>query len=98
MDFKPDKRVVNVAQNPATAGGSAADVLVDNGIMKTDANGEATLRNSNNYLVLVDGKQSVFNGTEALLQIQANYCRPHRSDLLILQQNIRLKAMQGSSI
>ncbi len=72
VEFKIDKKVVNVSQNLAAAGGTAVDVLQNQPSVQVDANGNITLRGSSNFTVMVDGRPSVLSGTDALRQIPAN--------------------------
>ena len=72
MEFKIDKKVVNVSQNLSAAGGTAVDVLQNQPSVQIDANGNLTLRGSGNFTVMVDGRPSVLSGTDALRQIPAN--------------------------
>ncbi|RPH34152.1 MAG: TonB-dependent receptor [Bacteroidales bacterium] len=69
---KIDKRVVNVSQSLSSVGGTAIDVLQSNSMIKTNSDGDALLRNSTNFLVLIDGCQSPFQGSDALRQVSAN--------------------------
>ena len=72
IEFHVDKKVVNVSQNLAAAGGTAVDVLQNQPSVQVDANGNLTLRGSGNFSVTVDGRPSVLQGTDALRQIPAN--------------------------
>lgn len=72
VEFKIDKKVVNVSQNLAAAGGTAVDVLQNQPSVQVDANGNLTLRGNGNFTVMVDGRPSVLTGTDALRQIPAN--------------------------
>lgn len=72
VEFKIDKKVVNVGQNLAATGGTAVDVLQNQPSIQVDANGNLTLRGSGSFTVMVDGRPSVLQGTDALRQIPAN--------------------------
>lgn len=72
VEFKIDKKVVNVSQNLSATGGTAVDVLQNQPSIQIDANGNVTLRGSSNFTVMVDGRPSVLQGTDALKQIPAN--------------------------
>lgn len=72
VEFKIDKKVVNVNQNLAATGGTAVDVLQNQPSVQVDANGNLTLRGSGSFTVMVDGRPSVLQGTDALRQIPAN--------------------------
>ncbi|MDD5570605.1 MAG: outer membrane beta-barrel family protein [Bacteroidales bacterium] len=72
VEYKIDKKVVNVSQNLNTAGGTAVDALKNVPGVTVDNDGNVSLRGSSNFTVLVDGKPSVLTGTEALQQIPAS--------------------------
>lgn len=72
VEFKIDKKVVNVSQNLSATGGTAVDVLQNQPSVQVDANGNLTLRGSGSFTVMVDGRPSVLQGTDALRQIPAN--------------------------
>jgi outer membrane receptor protein involved in Fe transport len=72
VEFKIDKKVVNVSQNLSATGGTAVDVLQNQPSIQVDANGNLTLRGSGSFTVMVDGRPSVLQGTDALRQIPAN--------------------------
>lgn len=58
MKFEIDKKVFNVDQNIASAGGSATDVLSNIPSVEVDNEGEVSLRGSSNVTVWVNGKAS----------------------------------------
>jgi hypothetical protein len=71
IEYKIDKKVVNISQNIVASGGSVVDALQNTPSVETDVEGNLTLRGSSNYTVLIDGKPSVVQGSEALQQIPA---------------------------
>lgn len=71
-EFHLDKKVVNVSQNLSAAGGTAVDVLQNQPSVQVDANGNLTLRGNGNFTVMLDGRPSALQGTDALRQIPAN--------------------------
>lgn len=71
VEFKIDRRVVNVSQNITAIGGSAVEVLENTPSIQTDFEGNITLRGSSAFTVLIDGKPSVLTGSDALRQIPA---------------------------
>ncbi len=71
IDYKIDKKVVNVSQHINAQGGSAADVLENVPSVAVDMDGNVSLRGSTSYTVLIDGKPSVLEGSDALKQIPA---------------------------
>lgn len=71
VEFKIDRRVVNVSQDINATGGSAVEVLENTPSVQTDFDGNITLRGSSSFTVLIDGKPSVLKGSDALRQIPA---------------------------
>lgn len=71
VQYKIDKKVVNVAKNPNSSGGTASDALRDVPSVTVDADGTVSLRGSTNFTVLVDGKPSALSGNDLLRQIPA---------------------------
>lgn len=72
VEFKLDKKIINVSQNINATGGSVIDVLQNQPSIQVDANGNVTLRGSGNFQVLMDGKPTPIQGSDALKQIPAN--------------------------
>jgi outer membrane receptor protein involved in Fe transport len=72
MEYKFDRKVINVSQDISSAGGSAVDVLEKVPSVRVDINGEVELRGSSSFTVLIDGKPSVLQGSEALQQLPAS--------------------------
>jgi outer membrane receptor protein involved in Fe transport len=58
MRFEIDKKVFNVDQNIASAGGSASEVLSNIPSVEVDNEGEISLRGSTNVTVWINGKES----------------------------------------
>jgi outer membrane receptor protein involved in Fe transport len=71
IEYKIDKKIVNISQNIVSAGGTVVDALQNTPSIQTDVEGNLTLRGSSNFTVLIDGKPSVVEGSEALQQIPA---------------------------
>lgn len=67
--YKLDKRIIEASTNLLSAGGSAVDILENTPSIRVNAEGEVTFRGSSGFAVYVDGKPSVFSGTQALEQI-----------------------------
>lgn len=67
--YKLDKKVIEASSNMLANGGSAVDILENTPSIRVDAEGEVTFRGSSGFAVYVDGKPSVFSGTQALEQI-----------------------------
>jgi outer membrane receptor protein involved in Fe transport len=72
VEYKLDKRIVNVDKNLNAQGGSAISALENTPSVQVDAQGNLTLRGSSDYIVLIDGKPSVVKGSDALKQIPAS--------------------------
>lgn len=71
VEYKIDKRVINVGQDLVAKGGTAVNVLENTPSIQVDAQGNVSLRGSYDYIVLIDGKPSIIKGNEALKQINA---------------------------
>lgn len=71
-EFKLDKKVINVSQDINSAGGTALDVLQNQPSVRTDADGNISIRGSSNFTVLVNGRPGILQGSDALRQIAAN--------------------------
>ena len=72
VEYKVDKKVINVSQNTVSQGGSAIDVLENVPSIEVDIEGNVSIRGSSNFQVLINGKPSVLEGSEALQQIPAS--------------------------
>ena len=72
IDYKVDKKVVNVSQHINASGGSAADVLENVPSVKVDIDGNVTLRGSGSFTVLVDGRPSPVSASDLLKQLPAS--------------------------
>jgi outer membrane receptor protein involved in Fe transport len=72
VEYKLDKKVVNVSQVISAVGGTAVDVLENTPSVQVDIEGNVSLRGSSNYTVLIDGRPSVLSGSDALRQIPSS--------------------------
>ncbi len=72
MTYQIDKKVINVAQQHTALSGTAVDVLENVPSVTVDIEGNVSFRGSNNFTVLVDGRPSVLEPSEALQQIPAS--------------------------
>jgi hypothetical protein len=72
VEYKIDKKVVNVSQDIASSGGTLVTVLENVPSVQVDVEGNVTLRGSGNFQLLIDGKPSVIQGSEGLQQIPAS--------------------------
>lgn len=72
IEYKIDKKIINVSQDIISSGGTAVDVLENTPSIKTDIDGNVLLRGSSSFKVLVDGKPSIMESSEILQQIPAS--------------------------
>jgi outer membrane receptor protein involved in Fe transport len=72
VEYRLDKKIVNVSQDINAAGGTAVDVLENTPSVTVDIEGNVSLRGSSSFTVLIDGKPSVLEGSDALQQIPAS--------------------------
>lgn len=72
VEYRLDRKVINVDQDLDAAGNSAVEILEKAPSIRVDISGEVFLRGSSNFTVLIDGKPSVLQGSEALQQIPAS--------------------------
>ena len=71
IDYKIDRKVINIATDIAADGGSAADALENVPSVEVDIDGNVTLRGNSNFQVLIDGKPSAMDASEILKQTPA---------------------------
>ena len=67
--YKLDKRIIDASTSLLSSGGTAVDVLENTPSIRVDAEGEVSFRGSSGFVVYVDGKPSIFSGTQALEQV-----------------------------
>jgi outer membrane receptor protein involved in Fe transport len=72
LTYEIDKKVVNVSQQTTATSGTAVDVLENVPSVDVDIEGNVSLRGSSNFTVLVDGRPTVLEPSEALQQIPAS--------------------------
>lgn len=72
VNYKIDKKVVQVSQQLAAVSGTAVDVLEQVPSVKVDIEGNVTMRGSSGFSVLIDGKPSILDPNDALRQIPAS--------------------------
>lgn len=72
VDYRIDKRVVNVGQQLNALSGTAIDVLENVPSIKVDIDGNVSLRGSSSFTVLIDGRPTPLDATDALRQIPAS--------------------------
>ncbi len=69
--YKLDRQTISGSASLSASGGTAVDVLKSAPSIRIDADGNVSFRGSTGFLVYVDGKQSMLEGTQALAQIAA---------------------------
>lgn len=69
--YKLDRQKINAQSVLTAATGTAADVLKSMPSVRVDSDGEISFRGSSGFLVYVDGKKSMLDGTQALEQISS---------------------------
>jgi outer membrane receptor protein involved in Fe transport len=72
VEFRIDKKIVNVSQDLVGSTGSAVNILENTPSVQVDIEGNVSLRGTENFQVLVDGKPSILQGSDALQQIPAS--------------------------
>jgi len=72
IEYKIDKKVINVTNDINAAGGSAVTVLENTPSVEVDIDGNVTLRGSASFTVYIDGRPSVLSGSDALKQIPSS--------------------------
>jgi len=72
VEHKVDKKVINVGQDYSAQGGSAVEVLENVPSVEVDIEGNVELRGSGSFRVLINGKPSVLEGSDALQQMSAS--------------------------
>ena len=72
VDYKIDKKVVNITKDIASAGGTAARALENVPSIELDTDGNVQLRGSTSYTVLINGKPTSQPGPELLKQLPAS--------------------------
>lgn len=71
VDYKIDRKVINISTDIAADGGSAADALENVPSVEVDIDGNVTLRGNSNFQVLIDGKPTAMDASEILKQTPA---------------------------
>lgn len=71
IEFKIDKKVINVSKHYTAISGTAVDVLENVPSVTVDIEGNVSLRGSENFTVLIDGRPTVLEPNEVLQQIPA---------------------------
>ena len=63
--YRLGKKTVSGSSSLSASGGSAVDILKAMPSVRVDADGEVSFRGSSGFLVYVDGKPSMLEGTQA---------------------------------
>ncbi len=71
LTYQLDKKVINVGEFQTAISGSAVDVLEKVPSVNVDIDGNVSLRGSANFTVLIDGRPSVLDPSDALQHIPA---------------------------
>jgi len=71
ITYEIDKKVINPDQMQTVISGNAADVLANVPSVQVDIEGNVSLRGSQNFTVLIDGRPSLMDPQDALQQISA---------------------------
>ena len=72
VEYKIDKKIINVSQDIMAQSGTAIAVLENTPSVQVDIEGNVSLRGTSNFQVLIDGRPSVLQGSDALQQIPAS--------------------------
>lgn len=72
IEYKIDKKVINVTNDINAAGGTAVTVLENTPSVEVDIDGNVSLRGSSSFTVMIDGRPSVLSGSDALKQIPSS--------------------------
>lgn len=72
LEYKIDKKVINVAKYHTATSGTAVDVLDNTPSVTVDFDGNVQLRGSSSFTVLIDGRPSILEPNDALEQIPAS--------------------------
>jgi outer membrane receptor protein involved in Fe transport len=72
VEYKIDKKVINVTNDINATGGTAVTVLENTPSVEVDIDGNVSLRGSSSFTVLIDGRPSVLSGSDALKQIPSS--------------------------
>jgi outer membrane receptor protein involved in Fe transport len=72
VEYKIDRKVINVSQQLTAASGTAVDILENIPSITVDIDGNVALRGSTGFMVLINGIPSVLDPSEALQQIPSN--------------------------
>ncbi len=72
ISYEIDKKVINVSEQFTATSGTAIEVLENVPSITVDIEGNVSLRGSGNFTVLIDGRPTILEASEALQQIPAS--------------------------
>ena len=72
VQFKIDKKVINVDKQLTAEAGTAVDILENVPSVQVDIEGNVSLRGSTGFTVLIDGKPTILEPSDALRQIPSS--------------------------
>ena len=72
VEYKIDQKVVTVSKQLSAASMSAVEVLENVPSVKVDLEGNVSLRGSTSFTVLIDGRPTILDASDALKQIPAS--------------------------
>jgi len=72
ISYEIDKKVINVSGQLTATSGSAVDVLENVPSVDVDIEGNVSLRGSENFALLIDGRPTILDPSDALQQIPAS--------------------------
>jgi len=72
IEYKIDKKIINVDKQITSAAGTAVDILENVPSVQVDVEGNVSLRGSSGFTVLIDGKPTILDPSDALRQIPSS--------------------------
>lgn len=72
IEYRIDKKVINVDKQITAEGGNAVDILENVPSVQVDVDGNVTLRGSSGFTVLIDGKPTIMEPSDVLRQIPSS--------------------------
>ena len=72
IEYRIDKKVINVDKQITAEAGNAVDILENVPSVQVDVEGNVSLRGSTGFTVLIDGKPTILDPSDALRQIPSS--------------------------
>jgi len=72
VEYRIDKKVINVDKQITAEAGTAVDILENVPSVQVDVEGNVTLRGSSGFTVLIDGKPTILDPSDALRQMPSS--------------------------